>query len=120
MVNSIKRLEIVGEVAERVGLADAGSGAGDELVEELARHKTLAGLVGWLVGRVSETVPEPLTTAFCISPAAAAALRSVRVLAPVVVEVVGAVKTSGPVPACSSVPPRLMSSVRSVVSPVPV
>ncbi|OQC24459.1 MAG: hypothetical protein BWX70_02622 [Verrucomicrobia bacterium ADurb.Bin070] len=68
----------------------------------------------------SETSPEPLTTAPCSSPSAAAELRSVRVLAPEVVEVVGAVKTSVPEPACSRVPPRLMSSVRSVVSPAPV
>ncbi|OQC22884.1 MAG: hypothetical protein BWX70_02995 [Verrucomicrobia bacterium ADurb.Bin070] len=68
----------------------------------------------------SDTVPEPLATAPRSSPSAAAKLRNVRVLAPEVVEVVGAVKTSVPEPACSRVPPALTSSVRSVVSPAPV
>src|SRR5690606_36491836 len=41
-IDSIKRIEIVGELAERIGLADATGGElADDMVEELSRHKTL-------------------------------------------------------------------------------
>jgi NAD(P)-dependent dehydrogenase (short-subunit alcohol dehydrogenase family)/acyl carrier protein len=50
-IDSIKRIEIVGELADTVGLPGAdGDGALDEtVVEELAQLKTLRGIVDWIV-----------------------------------------------------------------------
>ncbi|WP_235826014.1 type I polyketide synthase, partial [Candidatus Frankia alpina] len=53
-IDSIKRTEILGELAARLGLVDAGSGELDEeVVEELAAIKTVRGIVDWIVGSVS-------------------------------------------------------------------
>jgi acyl transferase domain-containing protein/NAD(P)H-dependent flavin oxidoreductase YrpB (nitropropane dioxygenase family) len=50
-IDSIKRIEIVGELAERIGLAGLDESAVDEeLVEELAGHKSLRGIVEWIEG----------------------------------------------------------------------
>ncbi|MEZ5205168.1 MAG: KR domain-containing protein [Acidimicrobiales bacterium] len=54
-IDSIKRIEIVGELAERVGLAGLDESAVDEdLVEELASHKTLRGIVDWIEAMVAD------------------------------------------------------------------
>ncbi|MCU1356526.1 MAG: beta-ketoacyl synthase [Acidimicrobiales bacterium] len=48
-IDSIKRIEIVGELAERIGLAGLDEAAVDEeLVEELAQHKSLRAIVDWI------------------------------------------------------------------------
>ena len=48
-IDSIKRIEIIGELAERVGLPGMADGAMDEsVVEELALVKTLRGIVDWI------------------------------------------------------------------------
>lgn len=50
-IDSIKRIEIVGELAERIGLGGLDEDAVDEdLVEELASHKSLRGIVEWIEG----------------------------------------------------------------------
>ncbi|MCB0970630.1 MAG: acyltransferase domain-containing protein, partial [Acidimicrobiales bacterium] len=50
-IDSIKRIEIVGELAERIGLGGLDESAVDEdLVEELAAHKSLRGIVEWIEG----------------------------------------------------------------------
>ncbi len=46
-IDSIKRTEILGELGDRIG----GAGLGDSGLEELARLKTLRGIVDWIVGR---------------------------------------------------------------------
>ncbi len=52
-IDSIKRLEIVGELAERVGLLGGTQGAAadldDTVVEELVAIKTLDGIVEWIL-----------------------------------------------------------------------
>ncbi|MEZ5183052.1 MAG: SDR family oxidoreductase [Acidimicrobiales bacterium] len=54
-IDSIKRIEIVGELAERIGLGGLDESAVDEdLVEELASHKSLRGIVEWIEGMVAE------------------------------------------------------------------
>jgi acyl transferase domain-containing protein/NAD(P)H-dependent flavin oxidoreductase YrpB (nitropropane dioxygenase family) len=62
-IDSIKRIEIVGELADTVGLPGAdGDGALDEsVVEELAQLKSLRGIVDWIValGDGAEPVAEP-------------------------------------------------------------
>jgi acyl transferase domain-containing protein/NAD(P)H-dependent flavin oxidoreductase YrpB (nitropropane dioxygenase family) len=78
-IDSIKRIEIIGELAERLGLNVQGGGAGDDkIVEELAARKTLRSLVAWLNDRIgaapgpsapAEAAPAPPVAA----PAAAVA-----------------------------------------------
>ncbi|WP_110181359.1 type I polyketide synthase [Nocardioides solisilvae] len=95
-IDSIKRIEIVGELAERVGLGGVAGGAGgagsaggadaldESVVEELARHKTLSALVGWIEAQQGATpaaapveapaaAPAPAPAAESPAPAAAAA-----------------------------------------------
>jgi acyl transferase domain-containing protein/NAD(P)H-dependent flavin oxidoreductase YrpB (nitropropane dioxygenase family) len=63
-IDSIKRTEILGELAERVGLAGAGGAAIDEsTVEELARLKTLNAISDWIVAHVGGGEPAGATSA---------------------------------------------------------
>jgi acyl transferase domain-containing protein/NAD(P)H-dependent flavin oxidoreductase YrpB (nitropropane dioxygenase family)/NADP-dependent 3-hydroxy acid dehydrogenase YdfG len=57
-IDSIKRLEIVDELAHRVGLYEAAGGAVDDsIIEELVSLKTLEGIVAWLVATVESGTP---------------------------------------------------------------
>lgn len=58
-IDSIKRAEIVGELAERLGI---GGQAGDEDLEELSRAKTAAGIADLLRTRIGDPpeAPEPV------------------------------------------------------------
>jgi len=47
-VDSIKRIEILGELNERVALSDAEGEAAEEVIEELAAIKTLRGIIDWI------------------------------------------------------------------------
>ncbi|MFT3695512.1 MAG: SDR family NAD(P)-dependent oxidoreductase [Kofleriaceae bacterium] len=58
-IDSIKRIEIIGELAQRLGLRIDGNDGADRLVEELATKKTLRALVGWLVERLDVSAPAP-------------------------------------------------------------
>jgi NAD(P)-dependent dehydrogenase (short-subunit alcohol dehydrogenase family)/acyl carrier protein len=58
-IDSIKRIEIIGELAQRLGLRIDGNNGADALVEELATKKTLRGLVAWLVERMDMSKPGP-------------------------------------------------------------
>ena len=83
-IDSIKRLEIVGELAETLDLGTGLSAdAPDEaLVEELARHKTLRAVVGWIdtqLGAAGDTTPD---TASASAPAAASASAGEQASAP--------------------------------------
>src|SRR5690606_7791020 len=69
-LDSIKRIEIVGELAEKIGFADTtGGDLAEDVVEELSRHKTLRAIVGWIESLAS---PAP-AAASTPAPAAAAA-----------------------------------------------
>ena len=59
-IDSIKRIEIIGELAQRLGLRIDGNDGADALVEELATKKTLRGLVAWLVERLDTSKPAPV------------------------------------------------------------
>ncbi len=54
-IDSIKRIEIVGELAARVGLKlqDGAAGDTDAVVEELATRKTLRAMVAWLTAKLA-------------------------------------------------------------------
>ena len=48
-IDSIKRIEILGELAERVGLPGMDeTGVDESVIEELALIKTLRGIVDWV------------------------------------------------------------------------
>jgi acyl transferase domain-containing protein/NAD(P)H-dependent flavin oxidoreductase YrpB (nitropropane dioxygenase family)/NAD(P)-dependent dehydrogenase (short-subunit alcohol dehydrogenase family) len=47
-IDSIKRIEIIGELAEKIGLPGTDAGLDDDAVEELAQIKTLRGVVEWI------------------------------------------------------------------------
>ena len=69
-IDSIKRIEIVGELAEKVGLAaDGGGDLADDVVEELSRHKTLRAIVGWIESQTAASAAPVATPA---APAVAA------------------------------------------------
>ncbi|WP_205305108.1 type I polyketide synthase [Nocardioides sp. 616] len=80
-IDSIKRIEIVGELAERIGLAALSSGGADELdesvVEELSSHKTLRAIVEWIEGVTAAPTASPAAPAPVPAPAPAAAAATV-------------------------------------------
>ncbi|CAM2068494.1 SDR family NAD(P)-dependent oxidoreductase [Sulfidibacter corallicola] len=53
-IDSIKRLEIVGELAEQLGFGKVGEGRRDSMMEVLASMKTLGAMVGWLEERAGQ------------------------------------------------------------------
>src|SRR5947208_8675592 len=68
-IDSIKRIEIIGELAQRLGLNVRGGGKEtDAIVEELATRKTLRALVTWLGEQLAKANAAPAE-----APAAAAA-----------------------------------------------
>ncbi|MEV8531483.1 SDR family NAD(P)-dependent oxidoreductase [Streptomyces sp. NPDC051211] len=50
-IDSIKRVEIIGALADRIGLPRGEDASGETAVEELARIKTLSGIVEWITSR---------------------------------------------------------------------
>ncbi|MFD9481043.1 SDR family NAD(P)-dependent oxidoreductase [Streptomyces nojiriensis] len=52
-IDSIKRVEIIGALADRIGLPQDpdGGGSAESAVEELSRIKTLRGMVAWIIAR---------------------------------------------------------------------
>ncbi|GAA1573701.1 hypothetical protein GCM10009678_65410 [Actinomadura kijaniata] len=91
-IDSIKRTEIIGELAERVGLAAPGVRLEEPVVERLARIKTIGEIVSWIGDRLGAgTAPAapaaataeiaPLTPADSGVPVVAAPLRQVVRLA---------------------------------------
>jgi acyl transferase domain-containing protein/NAD(P)H-dependent flavin oxidoreductase YrpB (nitropropane dioxygenase family) len=62
-IDSIKRAEIAGELARRLGVAGAGTAAlGDEELEELAKARTTAAVTDWLTARLTPTSHTPAHT----------------------------------------------------------
>ncbi|WP_413777694.1 SDR family NAD(P)-dependent oxidoreductase [Streptomyces sp. AM8-1-1] len=62
-VDSIKRVEIIGALADRIGLPSGTGGAEESAVEELARIKTISGIVDWIVARGTTTTGHGTTVA---------------------------------------------------------
>ncbi|HEX3334651.1 MAG TPA: beta-ketoacyl synthase N-terminal-like domain-containing protein, partial [Acidimicrobiales bacterium] len=59
-IDSIKRIEIIGELAERIGLGDGdGAGVDDDTVEELAQLKSIREIVDWIDALEPATGPTP-------------------------------------------------------------
>ncbi|MFD0356474.1 SDR family NAD(P)-dependent oxidoreductase [Streptomyces sp. NPDC127110] len=64
-IDSIKRVEIIGALADRIGLPREPGGSTGSAVEELSRIKTLRGIVDWIVARA---VPGSPTAAATVGP----------------------------------------------------
>ncbi|MGW7573933.1 SDR family NAD(P)-dependent oxidoreductase [Streptomyces sp. NPDC054765] len=56
-VDSIKRVEIIGALADRIGLPRDADGAMESAVEQLARVKTISGIVDWIAAAPAEPAP---------------------------------------------------------------
>jgi NAD(P)-dependent dehydrogenase (short-subunit alcohol dehydrogenase family) len=99
-IDSIKRLEILGELADQIGLTDDGSlDQLEDLVEELAARKTLRGVVAFLfehadrlTGSTGEAPPAPSP----VAPAPAASSPAAPPVAPGAIG--GATSATGDIP----------------------
>ena len=63
-IGSIKRTEMIGELADRIGLGGIGAMLDESVIEDLARIKTIAGIVAWLedhLGQVAAPLATPTT-----------------------------------------------------------
>jgi acyl transferase domain-containing protein/NAD(P)H-dependent flavin oxidoreductase YrpB (nitropropane dioxygenase family)/NADP-dependent 3-hydroxy acid dehydrogenase YdfG len=58
-VDSIKRIEILGQLRDRLGLGTLSDQARSDALEELARFKTLRKIADWLQARVPSSAPAP-------------------------------------------------------------
>jgi NAD(P)-dependent dehydrogenase (short-subunit alcohol dehydrogenase family) len=63
-IDSIKRVEIVAELADRIGLPATGTAVADSVVERLAKVKTISGIVDFCLATMapSDTVAETAGT----------------------------------------------------------
>ncbi|MBT2447632.1 SDR family NAD(P)-dependent oxidoreductase [Streptomyces sp. ISL-43] len=74
-IDSIKRVEIIGALADRIGLPQDPGGSAESAVEELSRIKTLRGIVDWVTAHTAPPAatgapagdPQPATAAAAVS-----------------------------------------------------
>ncbi|MFF4119222.1 SDR family NAD(P)-dependent oxidoreductase [Streptomyces sp. NPDC001714] len=69
-IDSIKRAEIAGELAKRLGIAGGAETLDDAELEELAKARTAAAVTGWLRARVGTGAEETAAAATGPAPAA--------------------------------------------------
>lgn len=73
-IDSIKRVEIIGALADRIGLPQDAAGSAEDAIEELSRIKTLRGIVDWVSGHTARPEP-PAAEAPATAPPALGRLR---------------------------------------------
>src|SRR5207244_2162423 len=56
-IDSIKRIEILGTLGTRLELVPASGGKRSEMIEALARLKTLRAIAGWIDDQLAKTTP---------------------------------------------------------------
>ncbi|MEW1747690.1 SDR family NAD(P)-dependent oxidoreductase [Streptomyces angustmyceticus] len=129
-VDSIKRVEIIGALADRIGLPQDADGAMESAVEQLARVKTISGIVDWIAAARSEPgagAPVPVTPAAAgpavvpagADPAVAPAAEAARALASSEPhELSGLPGLSGPAPAPPSRPAVPVPEPPGVAPPI--
>ena len=57
-IDSIKRIEIIGELCKRLGLGQGDMARRDEVIEELASQKTLKNILTWLEKQKEKATPQ--------------------------------------------------------------
>ena len=57
-IDSIKRIEIIGELCKRLGLGQGDMARRDEVIEELASQKTLKNILTWLQKQTDQALKE--------------------------------------------------------------
>ncbi|MFI5669471.1 SDR family NAD(P)-dependent oxidoreductase [Streptomyces sp. NPDC051704] len=72
-IDSIKRVEIIGALADRIGLPTDPGGSAESAVEELSRIKTLRGIVDWVTTHAAGSAPAPAAGGPAAGMASAAA-----------------------------------------------
>ncbi|MFG2941998.1 SDR family NAD(P)-dependent oxidoreductase [Streptomyces sp. NPDC048282] len=70
-IDSIKRAEIAGELAKRLGIAGGAETLDDSELEELAKARTAAAVTGWLTARVGGPAAAPEKPVTGAAPVAA-------------------------------------------------
>ncbi|WP_229334576.1 type I polyketide synthase [Streptomyces flavotricini] len=70
-IDSIKRVEIIGALADRIGLPTDPGGSAESAVEELSRIKTLRGIVEWVTTHAGGSAPAPAAGEAATGPAPA-------------------------------------------------
>ncbi|WP_371618678.1 SDR family NAD(P)-dependent oxidoreductase [Streptomyces sp. NBC_00454] len=68
-IDSIKRVEIIGALADRIGLPRDAGGSVESAVEELSRIKTLRGIVDWVTAHTAPEASRPADPAASGRPA---------------------------------------------------
>jgi malonyl CoA-acyl carrier protein transacylase/acyl carrier protein len=61
-IDSIKRTEILGELAERLGLTTNGMGLDEQTLAELSARKTIQAIIDWVIARAASTSAPPTPT----------------------------------------------------------
>ena len=59
-IDSIKRTELIGLLTDRLGLAATGAASDDSVTEQLARRRTIRGIVDWITERAGAPAPVPV------------------------------------------------------------
>jgi len=77
-IDSIKRVEIIGELASQCGFKDQLGGDADEMLEQLASQKTLQGMIDWLAEKVPTPSGESEITATSDMPGSSAIIPEVN------------------------------------------
>ncbi|MCJ0869780.1 type I polyketide synthase [Streptomyces sp. AP-93] len=66
-IDSIKRVEIIGALADRIGLPQDAGGSAESAIEELSRIKTLRGIVEWVSGHTARPGPPAAEAAAAVT-----------------------------------------------------
>jgi acyl transferase domain-containing protein/NAD(P)H-dependent flavin oxidoreductase YrpB (nitropropane dioxygenase family)/NAD(P)-dependent dehydrogenase (short-subunit alcohol dehydrogenase family) len=60
-IDSIKRIELIGLLTDRLGLAVTGAASDGSVTEQLTRRRTIRGIVDWITERAGAPAPTPAT-----------------------------------------------------------
>lgn len=60
-IDSIKRIELIGLLTDRLGLAVTGAASDGSVTEQLTRRRTIRGIVDWITERAGAPAPTPTT-----------------------------------------------------------
>ncbi|MFI6144807.1 SDR family NAD(P)-dependent oxidoreductase [Streptomyces sp. NPDC051109] len=116
-IDSIKRVEIIGALADRIGLPTDPGGSAESAVEELSRIKTLRGIVDWVTTHASGRAAAAGGPAPSPTPGRAAAVKAAPAPAPAPAGMPSPV-ASGPTPTPTPAPAGPLRRMRVEVVPL--